>query len=41
MVPWKDKQLRLESVTRKSVTLTDGSQSWQLTLKDSRGESKE
>ncbi len=41
MVPWKDKQLRLESVTRKSVTLTDGSQSWQLTLKDSRGESNE
>ncbi len=41
MVPWNDKQLRLESVTRKSVTLTDGSQSWQLTLKDSRGESKE
>ena len=41
MVPWKDKQLRLESVTRKSVSLTDGSQSWQLTLKDSRGESKE
>ena len=41
MVPWKDKQLRLESVTRKSVTLTDGSQSWQLALKDSRGESNE
>ena len=41
MVPWKNKQLQLESVTRKSVTLTDGSQSWQLTLKDSRGESKE
>ncbi len=41
MVPWKDKQLRLESVTRKSATLTDGSQSWQLTLKDSRGEPKE
>ena len=40
-VPWNDKQLRLESVTRKSVTLTDGTQSWQLTLKDSRGESKE
>lgn len=41
MVPWKDKQLRLESVARKSVTLTDGSRSWQLTLKDSRGESTE
>jgi hypothetical protein len=41
MVPWKDKQFRLESVTRKSVTLTDGTQSWQLSLKDSRGESKE
>ncbi|MFM9961223.1 MAG: hypothetical protein ACKV2Q_08345 [Planctomycetaceae bacterium] len=40
-VPWKDKQLRLESVTRKAVTLTDGSQSWQLLIKDSRGESKE
>jgi hypothetical protein len=38
---WNDKQLRLESVNRKSVTLTDGSQSWQLTLKDSRGESDE
>ncbi|MBC7816300.1 MAG: hypothetical protein IAG10_05350 [Planctomycetaceae bacterium] len=41
LVPWNDKQLRLESVSRKSVTLTDGSQSWQLTLKDSRGESEE
>lgn len=40
-VPWNDKQLLLESVSRKSVTLTDGSQSWQLTLKDSRGESDE
>ena len=40
-VPWKDKQLRLESVTRKSVTLTDGTQSWQLTLNDSHGESDE
>ncbi|TXT36365.1 MAG: Uncharacterized protein FD138_1000 [Planctomycetota bacterium] len=40
-VLWNDKQLRLESVNRKSVTLTDGSQSWQLTLKDSRGESDE
>ncbi len=40
-VPWSDRQLRLESVSRKSVTLTDGSQSWQLTLKDSRGESQE
>jgi len=29
----------LESVNRKSVTLTDGSQSWQLTLNDSLGES--
>lgn len=38
---WNDKQLRLESVNRKSVTLTDGSQTWQLTLKDSRGESDE
>ena len=38
-VSWNDKQLRLESVTRKSVTLTDGSQSWQLTLKDVNGES--
>lgn len=40
-VPWNDKQLLLESVSRKSVTLTDGSQSWQLTLKDSRSESDE
>lgn len=40
-VIWNDKQLRLESVNRKSVTLTDGSQSWQLTLKDSRSESDE
>lgn len=40
-VPWNNKQLLLESVSRKSVTLTDGSQSWQLTLKDSRGESQE
>lgn len=40
-VPWNDKQLRLESVNRKSVTLTDGSQSWQLTLKDSNDESNE
>lgn len=39
-VPWNDRQLRLESVSPKTVTLTDGSQSWQLTLKDySRGES--
>lgn len=38
-VPWNDRQLLLESVNRKSVTLTDGSQSWQLTLKDSHGES--
>ena len=36
-VPWNDRQLRLETVSRKSVTLTDGSQSWQLTLKDSLG----
>ena len=40
-VPWNDRQLRLESVSRKSVTLSDGLQSWQLTLKDSRGESQE
>jgi hypothetical protein len=40
-VPWNDKQLLLESVSRKSVTLTDGTQSWQLTLKDSRSESDE
>lgn len=40
-VPWNDKQLRLESVNRKSVTLTDGSQSWQLTLKDSNDDSSE
>ena len=38
-VSWNDKQLRLESVTRKSVTLTDGSQSWQLTIKDANGDS--
>lgn len=37
-VSWNDKQLLLEAVNRKSVTLTDGSQRWQLTLKDSRGE---
>jgi hypothetical protein len=40
-VPWNDKQLRLESVTRKAVTLTDGAQSWQLTLKDIHGESEQ
>ncbi len=40
-VPWNDRQLLLESVSRKSVTLTDGSQSWQLTLKDSQDESKD
>ena len=38
-VSWNDKQLRLESVTRKSVTLTDGSQSWQLTIKNVNGDS--
>ena len=38
-VPWNDKQLLLESVSRKSVTLSSGSQSWQLTLKDSGAES--
>lgn len=40
-VPWNDRQLLLESVSRKSVTLTDGSKSWQLTLKDSQDESKD
>ena len=40
-ISWNDRQLLLESVNRKSVTLTEGSQSWQLTLKDSRGESDE
>ncbi len=40
-VPWNDRQLLVESVNRKSVTLTDGSQSWQLTLTDSRSESKD
>jgi hypothetical protein len=40
-VTWNDRQLQLESVTRKAVTLTDGSQKWQLTLKGSRGESEE
>lgn len=40
-VSWNDRQLLLESVNRKSVTLTDGSQSWQLTIKDSRGESED
>lgn len=38
-VSWNDKQLRLESVTRKSVTLTDGSQSWQLKIKDANSDS--
>lgn len=38
-IAWNGRQLLLESVNRKSVTLTDGSQSWQLTLKDSLGES--
>ena len=38
-VPWHDRQLLLKSVNRKSVTLTDGSQSWQLTLKDSSNDS--
>lgn len=37
-ISWNDRQLLLEAVSRKSVTLTDGSQSWQLTLKDSRDE---
>lgn len=40
-ISWNDRQLLLESVNRKSVTLTDGSQSWQLTLKDSRDESED
>ncbi len=40
-ISWNDRQLLLESVNRKSVTLTDGSQSWQLTLKDSSGESED
>lgn len=40
-VSWNDRQLVLESVNRKSVTLTDGSQSWQLTLKDSPDESQD
>lgn len=40
-ISWNDRQLLLESVSRKSVTLTDGSQSWQLTLKDSQDESKD
>jgi len=38
-IAWNGRQLLLESVNRKSVTLTDGSQSWQLTLNDSLGES--
>ncbi len=40
-ISWNGRQLVLESVSRKSVTLTDGSQSWQLTLKDSQDESKD
>lgn len=40
-VSWNDRKLLVESVNRKSVTLTDGSQSWQLTLKDSQDESKD
>ncbi|GDY07509.1 MAG: hypothetical protein DWI21_14005 [Planctomycetota bacterium] len=40
-ISWNDRQLLLESVNRKSVTLTDGSQSWQLTLKGSRDESED
>lgn len=40
-VSWNDKQLLLEAVNRKSVTLTHGSQRWQLTLKDSQSESDE
>lgn len=40
-VSWNDRQLVLEVVNRKSVTLTDGSQRWHLTLKDSQSESDE
>lgn len=40
-ISWNDRQLLLETVNRKSVTLTDGAQSWQLTLKDSQGESED
>ena len=40
-ISWNGRQLLLESVNRKSVTLTDGSQSWQLTLKGSRDESED
>lgn len=38
-ISWNDRQLRLESIRRKSVTLTDGTQSWQLNLKDSGDDS--
>lgn len=40
LVPWNNKELRLASVTRKSVTLTDGSHHWQLTLDDSKKDSE-
>ncbi len=40
-ITWNDRQLLLETVNRKSVTLTDGSKSWQLTLTDSRDESRD
>lgn len=40
-VSWNDRQLLLEAVNRKSVTLTDGSQRWHLTLKDSQSKSDE
>lgn len=41
LVPWGDRHLRLQSVQRKVATLSDGSQLWQLTLKDSRSEPDE
>lgn len=34
-VPWNGQTLRLSSISRKSVTLTDGTNEWQLTLQES------
>jgi hypothetical protein len=38
---WNGQELRLSAVQRKSVTLTDGSHEWQLTLEDARGAARQ
>ena len=40
-VTWNGQELRLSAVQRKSVTLTDGSHEWQLTLDDARGATRQ